>query len=31
MFTKKLWPDFDKRSLEVALQEYAALKRRFGK
>lgn len=30
-FTEKLWPDFNKKSFEEALQEYARRERRFGK
>jgi undecaprenyl diphosphate synthase len=30
-FSKKLWPDFDKREFERALAEYARRKRKFGK
>jgi undecaprenyl diphosphate synthase len=30
-FSKKLWPDFDKREFERALAEYARRKRKYGK
>jgi undecaprenyl diphosphate synthase len=30
-FSDKLWPDFDRVELELALQEYASRQRRFGK
>jgi undecaprenyl diphosphate synthase len=29
-FTERLWPDFDRRALIVALDDYASRKRRFG-
>lgn len=30
-FSKKLWPDFTKRDLNMALQDYASRQRRFGR
>ncbi len=29
-FTDVLWPDFDRSTLEAALQDYASRRRRFG-
>ena len=30
-FSKKLWPNFDEKELDKAIQEYASRQRRFGK
>jgi undecaprenyl diphosphate synthase len=30
-FTEQLWPDFDTRAFDAALEEYARRSRRFGR